>query len=105
MCKLQLRLKKSQGKAETKPQIDIEALKKLNICQAFREELDKRLEQLGDGYQLNNLRFADDIDLMEERPEKLQANIKTLHTAGEEIGLRMNIGKTMTLVFGSKTIE
>jgi hypothetical protein len=35
MCKLQLRLKKSQGKAETKPQIDIEALKSLKNLPSF----------------------------------------------------------------------
>ena len=29
------------------------------------------------GYRLNNLRFADDIDLIEERREALQANIST----------------------------
>jgi len=54
------------------------------------------------GYQLNNLRFADDIDLIEE----LQANINTLNAAGEAAaGLRINISKTKTLVFGSGTTE
>ena len=48
-------------------------------------------------YQLNNLRLADDIDLMEEGPEKLQANIKTLQAAGENVGLRIKIGKTKAL--------
>ena len=57
------------------------------------------------GYRLNNLRFADDIDMMEERRDVLQANINILHTAGEAAGLRINIGKTKTLVFGSETIE
>jgi len=33
------------------------------------------------GYQLNNLRFADDIDLIEERQDMLQANINTLNAA------------------------
>jgi hypothetical protein len=49
------------------------------------------------GYQLNNLRFADNIDLIEERPEKLQANIKTLQAAGEDVGLMIKIGKTKAL--------
>ena len=57
------------------------------------------------GYRLNNLRFADDIDLIEERREALQANISTLHMAGEAAGLRINIDKTKTMVFGSETIE
>jgi len=49
------------------------------------------------GYQLNNLRFADDIDLVEERRDMLQANINTLYAAGEEAGLRINISKTKCL--------
>jgi len=49
---------------------------------------------------LKNLRFADDIDLAEERQDMLKANINTLHTAGEAAGLRMNVGKNRTLVFG-----
>ena len=57
------------------------------------------------GYRLNNLRFADDIDLIEERRPTLQANINNLHTAGVAAGLKINIGKTKTLVFGSEMIE
>jgi len=60
------------------------------------------------GYRLNNLRFADDIDLIEERRELLQANINTLHmagSAGEAAGLRINIGNTKTMVFGSETTK
>jgi len=34
-------------------------------------------------YQLSNLRFADDIDLIEEQRDMLQANINTLNAAGE----------------------
>jgi len=45
------------------------------------------------GIQLNNLRFADDIDVMEERRDMLQANINTLHTAEEAAGLRINNGR------------
>jgi len=54
------------------------------------------------GYQLNNMKFADDIDLIEKRQDTLQANINTLYTAGETAGLRINIGKTMSLVFGKQ---
>jgi len=74
------------------------------------------LERVMDGYRttiqnlctripLNNLRFADDIDLIEERRPTLQANINNLHTAGVAAGLKINIGKTKTLVFGSEMIE
>ena len=54
------------------------------------------------GYRLNNLRFADD---MEERQSTLQSNINNLNTAGMAAGLKINIGKTNTMVFGSKLIE
>jgi len=57
------------------------------------------------GYQLNNLRFADDIHLIEERRDMLHANINTFNAAGEATGLRISISKTKTLVFGSKTTE
>ena len=43
--------------------------------------------------------------MMEERRDVLQSNINILHTAGEAAGLRINIGKTKTLVFGSEPIE
>jgi len=55
------------------------------------------------GYQLN-LRFADDIYLIKEQPDMLQANINTLNAAGEVTGPRTNINNTKTLVFGM-TIE
>lgn len=57
------------------------------------------------GYCLNNLRFADEIDIMEVRRDVLQENVNILHTAGEAAELRINIGKTKTLVFGSELIE
>ena len=50
-------------------------------------------------------RFTDDIDMMEERRDVLQAKINILHMAGEAAGLRINIGKTKTLVFGIETLE
>jgi len=49
------------------------------------------------GNQLNNLRFADDINLIEEQGDMLQANINTLNAAGVAAGLRINISKTKTL--------
>jgi len=48
MCKLQLRLKKSQEKSATTPQIEIKALNGPEIHQAYTEELDRRLGQIGD---------------------------------------------------------
>jgi Reverse transcriptase (RNA-dependent DNA polymerase) len=57
------------------------------------------------GYQLNNLRIADDVDLMEDWCEFLQAITSTIHTAGEAAGPRINISKTKTMVFESETTE
>jgi len=53
----------------------------------------------------NNVRFADDINLIEKRRDVLQANINTLNAAGEAVGLKININKTKTPVFGSEMIE
>jgi len=50
------------------------------------------------GYQLNNLRFADDIDLIDERRDMLQANINTLNATGEEAGLRINISNSIIII-------
>ena len=41
MCKLQLKLKKSQDKTTPKLQFDIEALNRPETCQAYTKELDR----------------------------------------------------------------
>jgi len=52
----------------------------------------------------DNLRFADDIDLIQK---KMQQDMNNLHEAGRRAGLRVNtnVAKTKTLVFGSRNIE
>jgi len=35
------------------------------------------------GHKINNLKFADDIDLLEEDRDELQENMKQLNEAGE----------------------
>ena len=57
------------------------------------------------GEGINNLRFADDIDLLEEDIEEVQNNMDRLVKAAEPMGLRVNIGKTKTMVFGRETVE
>ena len=44
------------------------------------------------GHQINNLKFADDIDLLEE---DWQENLKQISEAGEAAGLKVNRQKTM----------
>ncbi len=56
------------------------------------------------GYKINNLKFADDIVLLEDRVE-LQGNLDWINEAGEAAGLQINIEKTMTMVFGQEDIE
>src|SRR6218665_2934982 len=48
----------------------------------------------------NNIRFADDIDLIEESCETLQDSVRLLNDAGNRAGLKINIEKTKTMVFG-----
>jgi len=48
--------------------------------------------------------IADDIDLLEEDKDELQENLKRLNEAREASGLKINIQKTMTIVFGQENI-
>ena len=52
------------------------------------------------GLKINNLRFAD--DLIEESCETLQDSLRFMNDAGNiyRAGLKINIGKTKTMVFG-----
>jgi len=43
------------------------------------------------GYNINNLKFADDIDLLEKDGDERQENLKRLKEAAEASGLRINI--------------
>ena len=56
------------------------------------------------GHKINNLKFADDIDLLEEDRDELQGNLERINEAGEAAGLQINIEKTMTMVFGQESI-
>ena len=57
------------------------------------------------GQMINNLKFADDIDLVEEDTDVLQENLRRVNEAGEAAGLKINTEKTMTMVFGQEDIE
>jgi len=46
------------------------------------------------GLQDNNLRFADDIDLLETNRDTLQENLELLKGDAKKAGLKINIGKT-----------
>jgi hypothetical protein len=57
------------------------------------------------GIQINNLRFADDINLIDEEQGRLQKNIQILQKEGNKAGLKINMKKTKTVVFGRKEID
>ena len=68
---------------------------------------DGRVRGLQNGCQhkgelIDNLRFADDIDLLEERSEDLQESLNGVAAAAEPMGLRLNIAKTKVMVFGEE---
>ena len=56
------------------------------------------------GLRVNNLRFADDIDLLETDRDTLQENLELLKEDSEKAGLKINIGKTKTMVFGKESL-
>jgi len=57
------------------------------------------------GKKINNLRFADDIGMIEENIERLEESVRTLDRAGRNSSLKINIEKTKTMVFGCRHIE
>jgi len=51
-----------------------------------------------------HLCFADDIDLLETNRDTLQENLELLKRDAEKAGLKINIGKTKTMVFGKESL-
>ena len=58
-----------------------------------------------EGRRINNLRFADDIDLIEESRGRLQESLARLAEAGDKAGLQININKMKTMVNGRKDMK
>jgi hypothetical protein len=56
------------------------------------------------GISINNLRFADDIDLIDEEINSLRSQIELTKNAAEQAGLLLNTKKTKIMVFGEKSI-
>jgi len=57
------------------------------------------------GVSINNLRFADDIDLIEASSSGLQEAAQLLHEQGKRLGLVINKAKTQTMVFRNDNID
>ena len=51
---------------------------------------------------VNNLRFADDIDLIAESPEQLQKLTVKINNSPKHFGLKINVNKTKTTAIGRK---
>ena len=56
------------------------------------------------GIRFSNLRFADDIDLIDEDEQRLEHTLHTLNEECKRYGLFINYDKTKTMVFGEKDI-
>ena len=54
------------------------------------------------GNRVNNLRFADNIDIIEQSNEKLQDTVDKLHTESAWYGIHINVVKTKTEENGAK---
>ena len=57
------------------------------------------------GMRINNLRSADDIVLLEENPEDLSVTIARLRNDCRPYGMKLNLLKTKTMVFGERNME
>ena len=55
------------------------------------------------GRNINNLRYANDITLMAESKEKLKSLLMKGKEESEEVGLKLNIQKTMIMASGPIT--
>ena len=55
------------------------------------------------GRNINNLRYADDTTLMEEREEELKSLLMKVKEESEKVGLKLNIQKTKIMSSGPIT--
>ena len=55
------------------------------------------------GRNINNLRYADDINLMAESEEELKSLLMKVKEKSEKVGLRLSIQKTKIMASGSIT--
>ena len=55
------------------------------------------------GRNINNLRYADDITLMEESEEELKSLLMKVKVESEKLGLKLNIQKTKIMASGPIT--
>ena len=57
------------------------------------------------GRNVNNLRYADDTNLMSEREEKRKSLLMKVKEESEKVGLKLNIQKTKIIISGPITSQ
>ena len=67
----------------------------------FREIEDMKGMNVG-GYNINNLRFADDTSLLALEEQKLQNLLTTVNDKGKLYGMEINVKKTQSMVASTK---
>ena len=65
----------------------------------MKHKLESRLA----GRNINNLRYADDTNLMAESEEELKSLLKRLKEESEKVGLKLNIQKMKIMASGPIT--
>ena len=55
------------------------------------------------GWNINNLRYADDTTLMSESKEELKRFVMKVKEKSEKVGLKLNIQKIKIMVYGPIT--
>lgn len=75
------------------------------ILESIIRKLDWKTSGLNiDGIYLSHLRFADDLVLLSESSSQLQFMIQSLNVASKEVGLEMNLTKTMLMTNNTEKI-
>ena len=57
------------------------------------------------GENVTDLRFADDVDMLDENSASLQITMEQMYNHGKNAGLLVNAEKTKTMMFGSKEVD
>lgn len=76
-----------------------------NLLLEIIMRLAKGQEEMGtniNGQLINNLRFADDVDLIANTSQNLQEITNRVDESSRRMGLRINIGKTKTMTIGKQ---
>jgi len=72
----------------------------LEISMRLAERGEEEVGVMINGMALNNLRFADDIDLIADTEVNLQQLTDRVDGSSRRVGLRINTGKTKTMTIG-----